>query len=413
MSRDRSRRSCSTSTRQSRGCVRALMKRCLSNVTRARRWAYSRPPSSPSNSETECSSRSSSSPRSTSRTSESISVVEPSRGRSSSLCVGLGVGLDAHARVSVGWVWLGLGEVGVGQRRTRHGEGPPAPVGADGLERLHGLLGPPLAVGREVQQPEDLDRPAQRRLEPVEEGAEGRDREQGGHHRVEALAQRRQLGPALGDELGERDRGREVGVGRADAVGQHVVGGVVEALAQVVDARPRGQERDVVGRARPGGGHPRHQLGLHLAQRLLELAVAGRVVGDDVLLQGRRHPRPLGEHPVEAVAHQPHRAAQLGPVGVAEEPVGQRVLEQVGQVLAQLGHQGVVAQQRERTLERPSLVRRRHQGVCAGQVVVDHLTGRTVLGPEGGEDLACGWSRSAPRPGRSRSAARRSATAAR
>ena len=180
-------------------------------------------------------------------------------------------------------------------------------------------------------------------------------------------------------------RGRRRGGREPDR--SHVVGGVVEALAQVLHADPVRQQRHVEHGARTGGVHPGHQLGLDLAQGLLQLAVAGRVVGDDVLLERRGDPGALGEDALQALADQAHGAAELGTVHVGQDRPGQRVLEQRGEVVAQLGHELVVAQQREGTLEGAALGGGGHQGVGAGEVLVDHLAGRALLGAERRQDL--------------------------
>ncbi len=62
-----------------------------------------------------------------------------------------------------------------------------------------------------MEQPEDLDRAAQRGLEAGEERAQGVGRVGGGQGEVEALAQRAELGAALRAQRVEGDRRRLVG----------------------------------------------------------------------------------------------------------------------------------------------------------------------------------------------------------
>ena len=215
------------------------MKRCLSSATRARRSAYSSPPSSPSNSETE--------------------VVASRSGSSGS---GRGTGRRRGRRSSCRWLSRRGSSPGSGRGRDRAAargarrRSAREPSGRMARYALEHRLRP--ASSRSAARCSSPKISTGRRsdgLERVEDLTQGARRESSERQGlVEALAQRPRWRPALGHQRrratsGGASSGRRVGEpGRGDVVGR-----VVEPLAEVVDVHPRGQQRQVERRPRPGG----------------------------------------------------------------------------------------------------------------------------------------------------------------
>jgi hypothetical protein len=110
-------------------------------------------------------------------------------------------------------------------------------------------------------------------------------------------------------------------------------------------------------------------------------------VRDDLVAERAGQEPALGEHVLDALAQDADRVAEGAAFG-AGEAGGEGVLEDRGDVVAEAQEQGVVAEQLEGALEGPTLGRGLHQGVRAGQVVVEDLADRTDLVAEVLDDLA-------------------------